>query len=112
MPDPAVDRLGDRQFRPWRTQLQRAMRQLSEDQHAVGEFGADCQHEAFGEAVRSRATRRDLEHLDTGIGQHRVKRARELPLAIADEKPEPADVIAEIRHQTVERAASSRAHRA
>jgi hypothetical protein len=58
--DPAVDRLGDRRFRPWRTQLQRSMRplrvvvhrvsgkhpaevSLSEDQHAVGEFGPNGQ---------------------------------------------------------------------
>jgi hypothetical protein len=27
---------------------------LSEDQHAVGELGADGQHEAFGVAVRAR----------------------------------------------------------
>jgi hypothetical protein len=33
---------------------------LSEDQHPVGELGPDAQHEAFGEAVRPRAPRRDL----------------------------------------------------
>ena len=27
---------------------------LAEDQHAVGELGADGQHEAFGEACRTR----------------------------------------------------------
>jgi hypothetical protein len=27
---------------------------LSEDQHPIGQFGADRQHEAFGEAVRPR----------------------------------------------------------
>src|SRR5436305_404270 len=61
----------------WRTQLQRSVRSpcvvvrgihgkrlaemsLSEDQHAVGELGADSQHEAFGIAVRARAPRRIL----------------------------------------------------
>jgi hypothetical protein len=29
---------------------------LAEDQHAVGEFGADGQYEAFGEAVRPAGT--------------------------------------------------------
>ena len=34
---------------------------LAEDQHPVGHFGADGQHEAFGETVRPRTTRRDLD---------------------------------------------------
>ena len=62
---------------------------LAEDQHAVGEFGSDGQHEAFGEAVRSGTTGRDLDHLDARIRQHRVERRRELTGAIADEEPEP-----------------------
>jgi hypothetical protein len=32
-----------------------------EDQHAVGDLGADGQYEAFGEAVRPWAPRRDLD---------------------------------------------------
>jgi hypothetical protein len=60
---------------------------LPEDWHPVGELGADGQHEAFGEAVRSRATRRDLDHLDACMGQHRIKRARELPGPVTDEEP-------------------------
>jgi len=60
-----------------------------EDQHPVGEIGADGQHKALGEAVRSRAMGRDLDHLDTRIGQHRAERGRELAGAIADEEPEP-----------------------
>ena len=68
-PDSAVNRLGGWRLRAWWMQLQRSMRPLSvvvrrvlgedaaqvsfsEDQHPVGEFGADGQHEAFGEAVR------------------------------------------------------------
>ena len=63
-----------------------------EDQHAVGEFGADGQYEAFGEAVRPRVPWWDLDHLDTDIGQHRVERGRELAGAIADQEPEPERV--------------------
>ena len=48
---------------------------LSEDQHPVGDLGAGGQHEAFGETVRARTPRWDLDHLDTRIGQHRVERA-------------------------------------
>ena len=72
---------------------------LSEDQHAVGQLGAYGQHEAFGEAVRPRAPRRDLDHLDTGIGQNRVERGRELSGAVADEEPEPPDVLAEVHDE-------------
>ena len=101
------DRLGDRRFRARWTQLQGSMRPLRvvvrgvlgqhpaevplpEDQHPVGDLGPDGQHEAFGEAVRPRAPRRDLDHLDARIGQHRVERGRELSGPIADEEPEPA----------------------
>ena len=36
----------------------------AEDQHPVGDLGPHCQDEAFGEAVRPRTPRRDLDHLD------------------------------------------------
>ncbi len=62
---------------------------FSEDQHPVGEFGADGQHEAFGETVCARALGRDLDHLDTGIVQRGVERVRELSGAVADQQPEP-----------------------
>jgi hypothetical protein len=40
---------------------------LAEDQHTVGELGADGQHQACGVAVRLRTPRRDLDHLDARI---------------------------------------------
>jgi hypothetical protein len=46
---------------------------LAEDQHPVGDLGADGQHEAFGEAVRSRTAGRDLDHFDARIRQYRVE---------------------------------------
>jgi hypothetical protein len=53
---------------------------LAEDQHAVGEFGADGQHEAFGEAVRPWTSWRDLDHLDTRVREHpRRTRPRTVP---------------------------------
>jgi hypothetical protein len=78
--------LGDGHSRTWWAQLEGAMRSLrvvvggvlgqhaaevslAEDQHAVGEFGANGQYEAFGEAVRLRTPGWDLDHVDTGIGQ-------------------------------------------
>jgi hypothetical protein len=73
---------------------QRAEVSLAEDQHAIGEFGSDGQDEALGEAVRPRATRRDLDHLDTRIRQHRVKRPGELTGAIADQEQRPMTGLA------------------
>ena len=69
---------------------------LAEDRHPIGYLGADGQHEAFREAVRPRAARRDLGHLDTRIGQDRVERLRELTGSIADEKLELGGVFAEV----------------
>jgi hypothetical protein len=37
-----------------------------------GDFGSDGQHDAFGEAFRPRTPRRDLDHLDTRIGDTRI----------------------------------------
>jgi hypothetical protein len=55
---------------------------LTEDQDAVGEFGSGCQDESFGEAVRSRAARRDLHGVDARVGQGSVERRGELALRL------------------------------
>ena len=98
--DPAQNRLGDRRFRARRAEPEGAMRPLSvvvrgvlgqhpaevplpEDQHPVGQLGADGQHEAFGEAVRPRTPRRDLDHLDPRIRQDRVERVGSMSTAPA-----------------------------
>jgi hypothetical protein len=47
---------------------------FAEDEDAVGEFGSGGQDEAFGEAVRSRASRWDLHGVDAGAGQDGVER--------------------------------------
>ena len=72
---------------------------LPEDQHSVGDFGAHGQHEPFGEAVRPRASRRDLDDLNTCVGQHLVERCRELSGPIMDEESEPGDVFAEVHEE-------------
>jgi hypothetical protein len=51
---------------------------LTEDQDAIGEFGSGGQHESFGEAVGSRAARRNLHGVDARIGQDSVERGGEL----------------------------------
>jgi len=45
---------------------------LTKDQHAVGAFCSEGAHEPFGEAVRSRVTRRNPHHVDTGVGQDSI----------------------------------------
>ena len=72
---------------------------LAEDQHPVGDLGANGQDEAFGEAVRARASGRDLDHRDARVGQDRVERRRELTRAIADEEPEPGGAFAEVHDE-------------
>ena len=118
MPNAAVNRLGNRRFRARWTQLQRSMRSprvvvrgihgkrpaemsLAEDQHAVGDLGADGQHESLGEAVRPRAPRRDLDHFDARIGQHGIERCRELSRSIANEEPEPGDMVTEVHDEVL-----------
>ena len=78
--DPVASWLGNKYLRAWWMQSQCPMRtprvvvrsvgrersaevSLAEDQHAVGEFGADGQHEAFGEAVRPWAAWSWLQHV-------------------------------------------------
>ena len=69
---------------------------LAEDQHPVGDLASDRQHEAFGEAVRARTPRRDLEYFDARVRQDRVERGRELSGPIADQEPKPSGAVAEV----------------
>jgi hypothetical protein len=45
---------------------------LAEDQDA-GEFGSGREYGSFGDAVRSRASGRDLHGVDARVGQHSVE---------------------------------------
>jgi hypothetical protein len=66
---------------------------LAEDQDAVGEFGSGGQHESFGEAVRSRTSRWDLDGVDTRAGKDGVERDGELAGAVADEESEGGGTV-------------------
>jgi hypothetical protein len=72
---------------------------LAEDQHPVGDLGPHCQDEPFGEAVRPRTARRDLDHLDARVRQDRVELCRELTGPVADEEPESGGAFAEVHQQ-------------
>jgi len=72
---------------------------LAEDQHPVGDLGPHGQHEALGEAVRSRTPRRDLDHLNSCVGYDRIEVGRELSGAVADEEPESGGMVAEVHDE-------------
>jgi hypothetical protein len=46
---------------------------LTEDQHAVGQFGSEGAEEPFGDTVRPRAARRNPDQLDAHIGENGVE---------------------------------------
>jgi len=66
---------------------------FAEDQHPVGDLLAGGEHEPFRITVRSRAPRRDLHHLDTGIGQDGVKGRGELPGPVPDKESEAGGAV-------------------
>src|SRR6478609_7949984 len=72
---------------------------LAEDQDAVGELGSGGQHEAFGEAVRARTSRWDLDGVDPGAGQDGVERGAELAGAVADQELEAGGAVVEVHQQ-------------
>src|SRR6516225_9670312 len=51
---------------------------------------------------RSRAARRNLQHLDPGTRHHRVERISELPGPVPDQEPEPGGALPQV-HQQVPR---------
>ena len=69
---------------------------LSEDQHSVGQLGSDGPDEAFGVCVGLRAAGRDLDDLDSGVGEHGVEGGGELSGPIADQEPEVGRAGAEV----------------
>jgi hypothetical protein len=73
---------------------------FAEDQDAIGEFGSGGQDEAFGEAVRSRAARWNLDNVYAGARQDSVEGGGVLAGAVADEEPEGGGALVEI-HQEV-----------
>ena len=100
----------------WRAKLQRSMWPLAvvvggvpgqdkpqvvfaEDQEAVGGFGSGGADEAFGEAVRSRTSRRDLHGVDADVSQDGVERGGELAGSVADEEPEGGGAVVEVHQQ-------------
>jgi hypothetical protein len=75
---------------------------LVEDHHTVGEFGSESAHEPFGETVRPRAPRGNLDYADALIGEGCIERRGELTGSVTEEEPEVSDVIAEIHHQVAD----------
>jgi hypothetical protein len=72
---------------------------FAEDQDAVGELGSIGQDEAFGEAVRSRRSRRDFHGVNPGPAQDGVERGGELAGRVADEEPKGGGAVVEVDQQ-------------
>jgi hypothetical protein len=72
---------------------------FAEDQDAVGEFGSGGADEAFGEAVRSRASRWDLHGVDAVTCQDGLERGGELAGSVADEEAEGSGAFVEVHQQ-------------
>ena len=75
---------------------------LVEEQHAVGEFGSEGSDEPFGEAVRRRTPRRNLDHLDAHIGEDGIEGCGELASPVADQEPELGEAIAQIHREVAD----------
>ena len=55
--------------------------------------------EAFGDRVRPRCPDRRADDPDVGAGEYSVEGGSELAVAVADQEPEPAGVVAEVHEQ-------------
>ena len=75
---------------------------LPEDQHPVGDLSPGGEHEPFRISVRARAAGRNLHHLDTSVGQDRVKRRGELPGPVTDQEPEAGGAITQIQQEAAD----------
>jgi hypothetical protein len=73
---------------------------LTEDQHSIGEFGSEGADEPFGDTGRSRTARRNLDHVESPVGEDSIEGRSELTSPISEEKPELSDAITKIHHQS------------
>ena len=66
---------------------------FAEDQHPVGDLLAGGEHEPFRMKVRSWAPRRDLHHLDAGIGRMASKAVVNCPARSRDKESEVGGAV-------------------
>ena len=69
------------------------------DQQSVAAFLAQAASPAFDETVRPRYPWRAIDGLDGLGGEHLIERGRVLAVPITDQKPEPADPLAQVHHE-------------
>jgi hypothetical protein len=68
----------------------------SGDQQVVEAFAAQGADEAFRDGVGSRCSNWGADDADVGAGEHGVEGGGELAVSVADQKPKPAGLVAEI----------------
>jgi hypothetical protein len=71
---------------------------FADDEKPVGDLAPDGADEPLGIAVRSRTSRRNLDHLDTSAGQDSVERGGELAGPVTNQEPEIANSVTQV-HQ-------------
>ena len=71
----------------------------SGDQKVVEAFPTERADEAFRDRVRPWSSGRGADDPDVGTGEHGVKGGGELAVAVADQEPNPAGVVAEVDEQ-------------
>jgi hypothetical protein len=69
------------------------------DQQVVEAFAAQRADEALGDRVRPRCPDWGADDADVGGGEHGVEGGGELGIAVADQEPKPASVVAEVDEQ-------------
>ena len=68
----------------------------AEDEHPVGEFGSHGAHEPFRVAVRLRASRRNPDDFDSGVGEDGLERNSELAGSVPHQVGERRGAVAEV----------------
>ena len=63
----------------------------------VEAFAAQRADEALGDGIRPWRSNWGTDDADVGAGEHRVEGGGELAVPIADQEPEPFDVVAEVQ---------------
>jgi hypothetical protein len=71
----------------------------SGDQEAVEAFAAKGADEAFRDRVCARRSYRGADDADVGAREHGVECGGELAVPVADQEPEPSEVVAEVHEQ-------------
>src|SRR3954469_9147838 len=72
---------------------------FTDDKHPIGALAANGAHPALRERVRTRRSRRGLDHVDALGREHRVEDGREFAIPVAEQKPQPGRATIQVHEQ-------------